>query len=199
MPNNLLNTDLLQLARFYSSAAEKRSFVDPAMASGAAMDPAMGGMPPEAAAGGAMPADPGAMPPGAGVDPMMIRQMVTQEVQQAMGSGGTAGGGGIKPKIDINVALMQISKMLARIADTLGISIPASEMIATPTDLNQMASQQQTASQPQSAISPISPIQAASPELAKQGGYYCGEPYSDSMAMSSKASAVAALIRRRDY
>jgi len=107
--------------------------MDPAAAGGAPMDPAMAGGDP-AAMGGAPPMDPMAQ----------IQPMIDQAVQAAMASqgGGAAGGGAgpaIKPKIDVNVELMQIKKLLARIADAMGVQIPAAEMVATPEDLGQMA------------------------------------------------------------
>lgn len=80
------------------------------------------------------------------MDPMaQIQPMIDQAVQAAMAAqGGGAGGGGgtgpaIKPKIDVNVELMQIKKLLARLADAMGVQIPAAEMVATPDDLTQMA------------------------------------------------------------
>jgi hypothetical protein len=146
-----INPELIRQA--HEMWAQKRGFV-------AAGDPAMGGAPPggdPAAAGGAPPGgDPaaaGGAPPGAGGgggDPMatlmpMIQQMVQQTVAAQGGgmggqqSGPQQGGPGIKPKIDVNVEIMQIKKMLARIVDHLGIHIPAQEMVATPEDLNQIA------------------------------------------------------------
>jgi hypothetical protein len=91
---------------------------------------------------------------GGGGDIMaMIQPMIQQAVQQAMagsGGGGGAGGGGatagagpgLKPKIDINVEIMQMKKLIARLCDAMGVQIPAAEMVATSTDLNQMAAQQ---------------------------------------------------------
>lgn len=141
-----INPELLKMARSNVKAA----FVaagDPSMG-GAPMDPAMGGAPMDpAAAGGAAPMDPSMAGGGAaaGGDPMAaIQPMIDQAVQAAMAAqGGAAGGAGaaapIKPKIDINVEVMQIKKMLAKIIDTLGIHVPAQEMVATPEDLQQMA------------------------------------------------------------
>lgn len=132
-----------------TDAAAGGSGGDPAMAGGAPMDPAMagGGMDP-AMMGGAPPMDPammgGAPPAGGGGDPIeAFRAIVKEELAAAgMGSGGAAAGpaGQIKPKIDVNVELMQIKKMMARIADSLGVHIPAQEMVATPQDLMAMAS-----------------------------------------------------------
>lgn len=130
-----INFALLQHARQNIHHMDKTAFV-------AAGDPAMGGDP--AAAGGAPPMDPamaGGAPP---VDPMAgLMPMIQQAIQQAMaangGSGPQAGGPGIKPKIDVNVEIMQIKKMLAKIVDALGIQIPAADMVATPEDLNQIA------------------------------------------------------------
>jgi len=134
--------------------------VDPAAlaaAGGAGVDPAAlaalggaGGLPPgDPAALGGVGVDPaalggaGGLPAGgAGVDPLMVQQMVQQAVQQALaGSGGAASSGGkpLTPKIDEKVVLVQILKILARIADQLGISIPASEMIVSQQDLSGLA------------------------------------------------------------
>lgn len=170
-----------------------------------------GGMPPggDPSAGGGMPpgGDPsggaGGMPPGgaggAGSDPTAgiqapssdITSLIQQQVQAAVagmtpggGMGAGAGAGGIKPKIDQNVVLLQILKMLAKISDTLGIHIPASEMVVTPEDLRAMAQGGPGAAAAQdqggggaaggmpgqSAIKPIEPMQAASPGLAAGGG-----------------------------
>lgn len=147
-----INAELLKLART-RVGSYKAAFV-------AAGDPSMGGAPPgggapmdPAMAGGAPPMDPaiaGGMPdPSAaagGGDPLAALQpMIQQAVQQAVaagGAGGAAGGGAaapIKPKIDVNVEVMQIKKMLAKIIDTLGIHVPVQDMVATPEDLQQMA------------------------------------------------------------
>lgn len=149
-----INAELLKLART-RVGSYKSAFV-------AAGDPAMGGAPP--GGGGAPPMDPAAMG-GAPMDPAMaggmpdpsaaaggggdplaaLQPMIQQAVQQAMAAGGGAGAGGgaaaapIKPKIDINVEVMQIKKMLAKIIDTLGIHVPVQDMVATPEDLQQMA------------------------------------------------------------
>jgi len=136
-----INPELLKMARAH---LKKVAFV-------AAGDPAMGGDP--AAAGGAPPMDPamaGGAPPmdpamAGGGDPMAALQpMIDQAVQTALAAqgGGAAGGGtgpAIKPKIDVNVELMQIKKLLARMSDAMGVQIPAAEMVATPDDLGQMA------------------------------------------------------------
>jgi len=147
-----INPELLKIARKHVGQY-KQAFVP-------AGDPTMGGDP--AAAGGAPPMDPaaaGGAPPvdpaaaggagaagGGGEDPMaMIQPMIQQAVQQAMatqgggGAGGAGGEGAIKPKIDVNVEIMQMKKMLAKIVDALGIKVPAQEMVATPEDLTQMA------------------------------------------------------------
>lgn len=152
-----INAELLKLART-RVGSYKAAFVaagDPSMggapagAGGAPMDPSMaGGAPPmDPSVAGGMP-DPSAV--AGGGDPLAALQpMIEQAVQQAVaanGAGGAAGaaaGGGaaapIKPKIDINVEVMQIKKMLAKIIDTLGIHVPVQDMVATPEDLQQMA------------------------------------------------------------
>jgi hypothetical protein len=111
----------------------------------AAGDPALGGSPmPDPSAGGA---PPGGMPPGG--DPAAMGGMpppapapapAPAPMQPAMAGGVEP----IKPKIDVNVTLLQILKVQARIADALGIKIPASEMVATQGDLTSMGMQQET-------------------------------------------------------
>ena len=111
------------------------------------MDPSMmGGMPP----GGAPPMDPAMMggmppppppPPAPAIDPAMIQQMVDDAVKKSTGgNGGASAGGGLKPKIDVNVELMQIKHMLAKLADALNVKIPAQDLVATPEKLMAMAS-----------------------------------------------------------
>ena len=181
-----VNPELIGLAlnnvQKHAREEEKVAFVaagDPAMTGG---DPAaMGGAPPmDPAMGGAPPMDPamagGGAPP---MDPMaQIQPMIDQAVQTAMaGQGGGAGGGQIKPKIDVNVEIMQIKKILAKISDALGIQIPAADMVATPEDLTAMAEGGSAGAAAvdapggggASAISPIStidPMGAAAPEKA---------------------------------
>ena len=133
--------------------------MDPAMMGGAPpggappMDPAMmGGAPPmdPAMMGGAPPMDPAMMggmppppppPPAPAIDPAMIQQMVDDAVKKSTGGNGgaSAGGGGLKPKIDVNVELMQIKHMLAKLADALNVKIPAQDLVATPEKLMAMA------------------------------------------------------------
>jgi len=152
------------------AAAGGAPSMDPAMAGGAPpMDPAMAGGDP-AMAGGAPPMD-----PAAGGDPMAALQpMIQAAVQEAMaGMGGGAPGGAapgeaaIKPKIDINIEVMQMKKLLAKLCDAMGVQIPAAEMVATPEDLNQMAAggPGAAAATPDGgamgAIPPVSPMKAA--------------------------------------
>ncbi len=134
-------------------------------------DPMMGGGPPP---GG----DP-MMGGGGGGDPMAALQpMIQQIVQQAMAAQGGAGGPtgaapGLKPKIDINVEIMQVKKLLAKLCDAMGVAIPAADMVATPEDLNQIAEggAGNAAMTPDgggggggpSAIKPIAPMGAAMP------------------------------------
>ena len=104
-----------------------------------------GGPPPgmdPAAAGGAPPADPAAGPPQApgGVDPNMIAQIVQQTLaaqqQQggAGGAGGTGKGGGKQEHMMLLHHIkhdMQVMKAVQqRLADALGIQIPASEVLS---------------------------------------------------------------------
>jgi hypothetical protein len=208
----------------------KQSFVDAAGAAGAAGgmppggdpmaggDPAAMGMPPggDPAAMGMPPGgDPmaGGMPPGdpmaGGGDPMaMLQPMIQQAVQQAMaaqgGGMGAGGEGGIKPKIDVNVELMQIKNMLAKLVDQAGIQMPAQEMVATEQGLNEMAAS--PGADPSgggggggSAIGGIEPMQGASPALAMKAGHSDGDAYDSSglFGLHDKASALARLAGAR--
>lgn len=177
-----INTELLRQARQSVAQLNKFAFVaagdpamgappppggDPAAAGGAPMDPAM--------AGGAPPAGGDPMAAGGG-DPMAaIMPMIQQAVQSAMaanGGGAQGAGPGLKPKIDVNIEIMQIKKMLAKIVDAMGIHIPAQDMVATPEDLNQIAQggAGYAATTPDNAggglgqIPPIEPMKAAAAE-----------------------------------
>lgn len=188
----------------------KQGFVaagDPAM--GAPADPAAGGAPMDPAAmGGGMPADPAAMGGGGGGgDPMAaLMPAIQQMVQQAVASsgaaaGGGAGGGMLKPKIDINVEIMQMKKLLARLCDAMGVAIPAAEMVATPDDLSQMASQQQGGAPAAGALGSIQPMQPM--KAAYDNPWEYGSPYSELVetqkAQQSNAfKAIAALKNRQN-
>jgi hypothetical protein len=147
------------LMRLTQSAITKVAFVpggDPSM--GAGGDPSQGGgAPPDPSQGSGDPSGGGGAPPpdgggggGGGIDPGMVQSMVTTAVQQAMASqGGGAGGGGgmgaggknaLTPKIDEKAVMLQILKILARVADFLGVKIPASEMVVTQSDMQGLAS-----------------------------------------------------------
>jgi hypothetical protein len=182
-------------------AAEKQGFVpgsDPGM-TGAA-DPAAGGGDPSAgggdpaAAGGA--AGGGGGGGGGGLDMSALQQMIQSTVQQSMQMGGGMGGGAagagknaLTPKIDEKAVMLQMLKILARIADHLQIPIPASEMVVNQNDMMGLAQASSTggpmpgmdpsagggaqqgggAAGGGSSIAPVQPMQGASPALAKQG------------------------------
>jgi hypothetical protein len=219
----LVGLALDNLSKF--AKEEKRAFVpagDPAMMGGdpAMMggDPAMmggppppGGPPMDPAMGGAPPMDP-AMGGGPPMDPMAaIQPMIEQAVQAAMASQGGGMGGGvgsegqIKPKIDVNIEIMQMKKILAKISDALGIQIPAADMVATPEDLTAMAQGGSAGAgamageggAPPSAIQPIEPIGAAMPGPAKMGAWENGraedvlqEVVNDHQSTADKAAAL---------
>jgi hypothetical protein len=159
--NDGIDFNMIQMTRsMIGDVMQKRAFVpsgDPSMGGappGGAppMDPAMmggappgGGMPPgmdPAMMGGAPPMDPAMMGGAPPIDPAMIQQMVDDAVKKSTGGNGgaSAGGGGLKPKIDVNVELMQIKHMLAKLADALNVKIPAQDLVATPEKLMAMAS-----------------------------------------------------------
>lgn len=158
-----VNPELIKVARASILGFDKRAFVpasDPGMGAGGG-DPAAGGGGDPAAGGGGGGGggggDPGAGGGGGG-DPMAsLQPMIQQAVQQAMmqqggGMGGGMGGAGgaagqpLKPKIDVNVEMMQIKNMLAKICDQLGVQIPAQDMVATPDKLMAMSQGQPTTS-----------------------------------------------------
>jgi hypothetical protein len=183
--------------------------MDPAMMGGGGgmpMDPAMmgGGMPMDPAMmGGGMPMDPammGGAPPPAGVTADEVRAII-QEAMAAQGGGGGgaagAAGGLLKPKIDVNVEIMQIKNILAKIVDALGIPVPAQDMVATPEKLTEMA-QGGGGGAGGSAIPPIQPMAPASPKMAAV--HEDGRPYSDRgpAALSGKAAALAQIMRNRN-
>lgn len=235
MPN-LFNPELIKVARDQAARAAGRSsvlaqpkqaFVDPMMAGasdpamagggGAPMDPAMGG-------GGADPMA-GAMPPMPGMgaeDPMAAGgdpaaggapPVTMADVQAAIAaSGGGAGAGApgdaaIKPKIDVNVEIMQMKNMIAKLLDAQGIPMPAQEMVATPDKLEAMAGGEQGpggpagGSDPSSAIGPPSPIEPAMPapggEKAGQHNNGRAVPQLPGMSqLSNRASALATVLRQ---
>jgi hypothetical protein len=130
--------------------------------------------------------------------------MIQQAVQQAMaaqggGAGGAAGGGVMKPKIDINIEIMKMQKMIARIADTLGIQIPAAEMVGTGEDLNQMAAAQQAPAGGGAlgAIQPVSPMKAAGVPDWEYGEVFGGLDVAQQSQQSTALKAMAALRQRQ--
>jgi hypothetical protein len=170
---------------------------DPSMGGGAPpMDPSMGG--------GAPPMDPsmGGAPP---MDPMAaMMPMIQQAVQQAMAANGggqvQASAPGLKPKIDVNVEIVQIKKMLAKIIDALGIHVPVSDMVVTPEDLNQIAQggPGYAATTPDNKsggglgqIQPISSIKAA--EAWESGTAFSLPPEYYTPQTSNKSGSVAEL------
>lgn len=82
-----------------------------------------------------------------------------QQMQQLqMGGAGGAGAGGagknpLTPKIDEKAVLLQILKIQARIADQLGVKIPASEMVVTQNDMQGLA-QASTSGAPMPGMDP---------------------------------------------
>lgn len=192
---HLVNVDLIKMAQAgIRGSRTKNAFVPGGDMAG--MDPAAaaagGGGDPAAAGGGMPPADPAAAGGGGGgFDPTSLQPMIQQMVQQAMqqGGGGMGMGGGaasgapLKPKIDVNVEIMQIKNMLAKLCDAQGIVIPAQDMTATPEKLMAMAQGQSPASGAQvggaggaggGAIGQVDPMQgmqgAGMPGAAPAGG-----------------------------
>tara|TARA_R110002020_G_scaffold16515_12_gene58295 strand:- start:2681 stop:3379 length:699 start_codon:yes stop_codon:yes gene_type:complete len=191
-----INPELLGLAKqnlAEAAGAEKSAFVqagDPMMdpmAGGGGAPPPPGGPPMDPMAAGGPPPPPGdpMMDPMAGgappMDPMAgLQPMIQQAVQAAMGGAGGAGEGQIKPKIDVNIEIMQIKKILAKISDALGIQIPAADMVATPEDLTAMAQGGSAGAGAieggggGSAISPPTPIEPMGAAAPKQAAWENG-------------------------
>lgn len=207
--DHLVNPELLRMTRRLGGFG-KLAFVpggDPAMAGGGGGDPAAAGGDPAAAGGGDPP------PPGGGGDPMAsLQPMIQQAVQQAMMAQGGAGGGAggpLKPKIDVNVEMMQIKNMLAKICDQLGVQIPAQDMVATPDKLTAMAQGQSTATPGQGGGGAIGgmpgmdPMQGAGVPGAgpEKVGTYRGNGTSFDTGgfgdVANKASAIAKIRRAR--
>lgn len=157
------------------------------------MDPSMmGGAPPGGGGGGG----------GKTWDDLIpaITKAVQQAVSQSNQSTPTSTGM-LKPKIDINVEIMRLNKMVARIADALGIQIPAQDMVVTSTDLTRMA-QNQSAQfgqdmDPTGGIGTIEPMKGfgeKSSSFWEDGQAFATEQLS---SVANKAAAIAALRGRR--
>ena len=192
---------------------------DPSMGGMPPMDPSMmgGGMPPmDPSMMGGMPPPPPAPPPGG--DTAGLGAKLDQLIQLMQGGAvgaqsGANAAGQIKPKIDINVEILKMNKILARIADALGVHIPAYEMVATPQDLTAMAQQQQSQGQQDASMSggaigqmpgmdpmqgagiPGPPKQAASRPYRERGEAFNG---TELTSLSDKAAAVHRLMRSRN-
>lgn len=208
---NTVNPALLDLARQEQTQLSKTSFVptsamDPAMAGGggggdpAAMmqDPAMMGM-----GGGQDMSQQQAPQAPAGMDPDTSAKL--DQILQALQSGGAAGGAGgsgaaLKPKIDVNVEIMQMKMLLAKICDALGIPVAAQDMVATPEKLQQMAQGQQpptTPVQQQGGIQPIQPIQGMGQQKQSREVGVAGGQSVNFAGNRDKADAVRRVIAAR--
>jgi hypothetical protein len=163
--------------------------MDPAMMG---MDPAMMGMDP-AMMGGAPPA-----PEGGGSGGDDIRAIIKEELAASGLTGASsateAPSGKIKPKVDVNVEILQIKKMLARLSDAMGVNIPAADMVATEDDLTEMASAGAGVDPAMAAgaIPPIGPIGGAFPEPKEAG--HLGNSLD---TLSDRASAMAHVMSRQ--
>lgn len=203
---------LLKIARERNQAlenAEKRGFVDPAMAGGGGappMDPmAAGGAPPMGPAG-APPMDPaaaGGMPPVGDPAAGLTEERVMQMIQQAVG-GGAGGAGGMmagKKKVDVNTEIYHIKKLLAIMMEHLGIEVPPTALLGDPAE-DPQASPEEVANDPasagaspESAIKPIEALQGASPQMAAAGG---GNGKSAGLlSLAGEAAAKNRLLRLR--
>lgn len=218
-PDHIVNPQMVALARdLLRTGFHKQAFVP------GGGDPAAGGAPPPdpSGGGGAPPMDPsmmGGMPPppagGGGGDPALTAKL--DQILQALQGGGMGGpqsgqaaGGMLKPKIDVNVEIMQIKHMLAKVIDSMGIPVSAQEMTATPEKLTQMAQAQQGSGQQdaamggggggQGAIPPMPPMDSAAPPPggAKQGSDRYGRGVAfDTTGLGTAANRAAAIMKFR--
>lgn len=183
--DHLVNFELLNGASAaIHGGATKRAFVPSGDMQGMG-DPSRGQMPP---------GDPSAMggaPPQSSPEMQQIlTRLAALESAGGGGAGGAAGAAGaagaVKPKIDQNVVMLQILKLLARLCDAQGIQVPASEMVPGQADLNQLVQATQ-AGQPlpgmdptaqggagAGAIPPMQPMQGAGipGQGVEKGGSY---------------------------
>lgn len=142
----------------------KAAFVDPGMVAGGGGDPAAAGMPPDAAAAPPPGPDPAIADLSAKVD-----ALASQFSSMGGAAGGAAGANTLKPKVDVNVTLLQILKITTLLAEAAGIQVPPSAMVPTSEGLSQLASMSQSgdfsgvSQSGGGAISPIEPMQGALP------------------------------------
>lgn len=208
--NPQLHTMAMQAVAGYIgkvAAEEKKAFIP-------GSDPAMGGggMPPGgdpmAAAGGGMPMDPAMMGGGMPMDPAMMGGAMPPAPPAAPAPAPAAPAAApeqVKPKIDVNVEIMQIKHMLARLADAMGVQLSAAEMAATPEKLTEMAQGggpggavgggDPSAIQPPQ---PIDPMQAATP--AEKGASIhdrTGFNTPDTAGLGETASRASAILAIR--
>lgn len=160
---NIKTLAMLEMLKLKEKTA-KQAFVDPGLMASGGADPMAAGAPPEAAP---------APPPGP--DPMIAELSAKVDAlasQFSAGGGaaaGAAGGKPLQPKVDVNATLMQILKIVAKIAEGAGIQIPPSDMVPTSQDLTQLASMSQSGNfsglsqSGGGAIPPIEPMQGALP------------------------------------
>jgi hypothetical protein len=180
------------------------------------MDPMAGGMPPmDPMAGGMPPMDPmaGGPPP---MDAEAIRAVIKEEL--AVSGNGAAGAGAGKAKkfdpAELDVKLHNMEKLLAAMANALGVSLPP-ETLVSPTPEHEGAGEQMTPPDPaiaqggdvfsgaqDSAIAPIEPVEPAMPAGVKVGAtiQQVGSPVSIDSTMSprellSKTAALAHMAR----
>lgn len=232
---HVVNPELIKAAR---SGLRKFAFVpggDPA-AMGGGGDPAAaaggGGAPPmdpaAMAGGGGGGGMPPGMPPGAdgggggggggGLDSVMqMMQQMQQQIQQMQAGGGAGGAGGaggpagaLKPKIDVNVEIMQMKNMMAKLLDHAGIQMPAQDMVATPDKLMAMSQGQPTSvgggapgtspggagGAPGGAISPIQGMQPAGVPGQGKAASHQGSAF-DTAGLATINNRAAAIARIR--
>jgi hypothetical protein len=111
------------------------------------------------------------------------------------------------PKIDINVEIPKILKLLARMADALKIPIPAQDMVTTSADMQQVAMGQDpatAATAPQGGAiqppQPIEPIKAAEWEHGRAVAVpdsLLRYAHDDSRRLADVASALLSQARAR--
>jgi hypothetical protein len=121
------------------------------------------------------------------MDAAQVQQMIQQAMMmQGGGAGGGAGAKGLTPKIDEKAVMLQMLKILARIADQLGIKIPASEMVVNQQDMMGLA-QASSSGQPLPGMDPSAGAGAGGG--AGGGGAIGGMPPMDPMQGAGQPGA----------
>ena len=182
--------------------------MDPSMMGGAPpMDPMMGGMPPmdpammgmDPAMMGMDPAMMGGMPPlppegGGGITAEEVRTIIQEEMSSKSESKST----GSSKQNETDGALKQINFLLAKIADVLGISISAQDIVEAPEEAAPAAPAAAPAAEagPQSTFANIDPMEAY-PTAVKTSDEGTAYDAAGLFEVTNKAASLAHVLKHR--